>query len=944
MAALNVTSTTTGILLSDTTSNPVSIAAGIYVGSTSYAIGSATPFYWTIVNSGTLQSGGTSSLSDGLILETGSADTTTAIGQVTNTQTGTIAGYEAGVAILGAGTVVNQGTITASATAGGALYYNSTTASYISLSGGVLVDDGSVSNAASAVISGYYAGVAVGDGGSVVNAGTIEGTSTANGFGIVLAQGGVVTNAPGGTISAGVDAVLSFAGPLSVYNQGLITAGYGGVGVGAGGTITNAGSGVITGQSWGIKFFGPGASDVSNAAGGTITGGRFGLDAASTTPMTVVNSGIVTGSTVAGVYLFGGGSISNAANATITGGRYGLYTQGDTTLTNAGTISGVAAVGVVIIAAGSISNAGSGVITGGADAIFTGGTTYSVITNDGLLIGTSGVGVFLISGGTVTNDSTATILGHSYGVRFNNDAGTVYNTGTITSTSGTAGGGVLLDAGGYVSNQQGGTIAGQYFGVVVRADPATVVNAGSILSHQTFYGAAVQLADGGSVTNSQGGYIRAQWIGVQIGTTKSVSVAGTVVNQGTIFATDGTNGAAIWITGPAEITNAASGTITGGPFGIVAYNQITVVNQGSIGGSEYGLDAIGAGYADRVIATPGATFSGIFSGGNTLGSAIYSTLELASGSSAGSIANVGSFVDFGQIALDAGAGWSLGGTIAAGETVTFGGPQASLTLLSPTAAFGTMSGFATTDTIILSGITATSGLSFSGDTLVVSESSGPNIDLLFDAPVNVTFSVTGGSTDITVACFAQGTRVETATGAVAVEALRPGTQVRSVFGGNREVVWIGHRHIDCTKHPRPRTVWPIQIEADAFGPGLPLAALRVSPDHAIYVNQVLIPARHLVNGTTIRQVPVDEVTYYHVELPRHDVLLAEGLPAESYLDIGDRSNFSGSMPVGLFPDFSTPAANLAAVWETEGCAPLVIHGAELEAARRMVNARAVTAA
>jgi hypothetical protein len=42
-----------------------------------------------------------------------------------------------------------------------------------------------------------------------------------------------------------------------------------------------------------------------------------------------------------------------------------------------------------------------------------------------------------------------------------------------------------------------------------------------------------------------------------------------------------------------------------------------------------------------------------------------------------------------------------------------------------------------------------------------------------------------------------------------------------------------------------------------------------------------------------------------VELPRHDVLFAEDLPVESYLDIGDRSNFSGSMPVGLFPDFST---------------------------------------
>ena len=114
----------------------------------------------------------------------------------------------------------------------------------------------------------------------------------------------------------------------------------------------------------------------------------------------------------------------------------------------------------------------------------------------------------------------------------------------------------------------------------------------------------------------------------------------------------------------------ASGIIAGGPFAIVAYNQVTVVNAGSIGGTLYGLDAIGTGFADRVVADPGARFSGTFSGGNTIGSAVYSTLELASGSSAGTIANAGTFVDFGQIALDAGARWTLGGTIAGGEVVS----------------------------------------------------------------------------------------------------------------------------------------------------------------------------------------------------------------------------------------------------------------------------------
>jgi hypothetical protein len=73
------------------------------------------------------------------------------------------------------------------------------------------------------------------------------------------------------------------------------------------------------------------------------------------------------------------------------------------------------------------------------------------------------------------------------------------------------------------------------------------------------------------------------------------------------------------------------------------------------------------------------------------------------------------------------------------------------------------------------------------------------------------------------------------------------------------------------------------------------------------------------------------VTYYHVELPRHDVILAEGLPAESYLDIDDRSNFdNGGAVVRMHPDFATRA------WEAEGCAEMVVTGAVLEAVRAMV--------
>jgi hypothetical protein len=118
---------------------------------------------------------------------------------------------------------------------------------------------------------------------------------------------------------------------------------------------------------------------------------------------------------------------------------------------------------------------------------------------------------------------------------------------------------------------------------------------------------------------------------------------------------------------------------------------------------------------------------------------------------------------------------------------------------------------------------------------------------------------------------------------------------------------------------------------------MPCRDLLLSPDHAVYVDGLLIPIRHLMNGTTIAQEEADEVTYWHVELHQHDVILAEGLPCESYLDTGNRGAFAcGGPAMQLHPDFSSFK------WEAEGCAPLIVTGPELEAARQPVNAFAET--
>lgn len=133
-------------------------------------------------------------------------------------------------------------------------------------------------------------------------------------------------------------------------------------------------------------------------------------------------------------------------------------------------------------------------------------------------------------------------------------------------------------------------------------------------------------------------------------------------------------------------------------------------------------------------------------------------------------------------------------------------------------------------------------------------------------------------------------------------------------------------------HPDPRRVWPVRIRAGAFGRGQPRRILYLSPDHAVFVDGTLIPIKYLIDDEAIRQVRPRHVTYYHVELPQHDVLLAEGLPAESYLASDDRSDFAnGGGTTKLFPDFSVRE------WEAFGCAPLAITGPIVEAARRRVG-------
>ncbi len=301
----------------------------------------------------------------------------------------------------------------------------------------------------------------------------------------------------------------------------------------------------------------------------------------------------------------------------------------------------------------------------------------------------------------------------------------------------------------------------------------------------------------------------------------------------------------------------------------------------------------------------------------------------------------------GTLALGGAGVVEIAGSVPANIDVAFldgAGDRLVLGGVSPgaTADFaGTIEGFVVGDTIDLSAVSYAGGQSStinSGGTLTLTEGA-QTYSLRFDPSLAgktvLAAADSGSGTELTVACFASGARIMTARGEVAVEDLREGDLVATAEG-TAPIVWLGHRRLDCRRHPRPWDVQPVRIAAGAFAPFVPRRDLVLSPDHAIFVDGALIPVRYLINGATITQEDVATVTYWHVELPEHGVLLAEGLPCESFLDTGNRTAFAnGGTVAQIAPDFAPE------VWAVQGCAPLVTKGEALLAARGRLYDRAL---
>ena len=167
---------------------------------------------------------------------------------------------------------------------------------------------------------------------------------------------------------------------------------------------------------------------------------------------------------------------------------------------------------------------------------------------------------------------------------------------------------------------------------------------------------------------------------------------------------------------------------------------------------------------------------------------------------------------------------------------------------------------------------------------------------VIDGPVPSANEIIGSiEIDPAATCFCTGTLIATPGGEVAVESLRVGDFVLTGGGAAEPIRWIGRRSYAGAFIAGRHLMLPVCFHAGSLGRGMPHTDLWVSPGHAILVDGCLIPAWRLLNGTSVTQAEaVDSVTYFHVELERHAVLLANGAAVESFLDDGCRAQFNNA--------------------------------------------------
>ena len=862
---------------------------------------------------GTFLSNGTTAIFGGIGVGQTAGATGTILVSGANSGISLLAGMSVGQGGQGLLSILNGGTIVENI--GGISVGTSLTGS----SSGTIVVGGSGAAAALnlAAASGTIAAAGGLTIGSVSN-GTVtvadNGSINVNGTGFVTVgsgTGSIGTLVVGGTTAAAALRIATTG--LTVGNQGTGVAS-----VNTLGTIALTGtSGIVIGQSAG----GAGTMTVANGTvteSATASGLFVGVTSGAVGTLSISNAGTVS---LAGGGLFAGSNSGGSGTVAISGAGALLTTSG-----TAGVSVGSSGAGVLTIGSGGSLGVGTGGTVAGSGGLFigsfagaigsvsvAGGTLSASTGGSGINVGAGGAGTLAVSAGGTVADAGALTIGSS-----SSGAGLVtLNSGTISAsaiTVGSFGSGTVTVSTGVIG------IAGGLFAGSNSGSSGTISVTGSA--------SALTVGNGMQIGNIGVGTLSVQ--NTAVATTNTLSLGGSFFSpQSTLSsrASIGTGGhlavtgaMAIWAGSTVFIDGASGSGIDIGTSGTFVSGAINVENGHSIVGS-------------------GLIAAAVVNNGLILGSSLTAPAVFQ----AGTLEIQGSITGTGILQMGANSLMRLDTLPAVTQTIQFG-TGSELILAAPGASLpNAITGLSAGDKIEFNfgtGVNISSAAFNGAGTVTVNTTAGSYqlTNVSFAAGSAQTFSIATDSASglgfIQVQCFAAGTRIATDRGPVAVEHLALNDRIALAEGGFAPAVWIGRRTVDCARHPRPESVWPVRVRAGAFGLGAPDRDLFLSPDHAVFVDGVLVPVRLLIDGGSIAQIRRRTVEYFHVELPEHAVILAEGLTVESYLDTGDKADFEGGAVSRLFPAFG--AASTAALWETMGAAPLVQQGAALERAQAAV--------
>jgi hypothetical protein len=854
-------------------------------------------------------------------------------GSVSNTGTITggfgLAKSGEGIFIGGVGTIDNSGSIQ-----GGGNPFGGNGGFGVYLDGGTLINSGTISGGPNpspvpAVELGSLAATVVIDPGAVFNGG-VSANATVNDV-IELA----------GTTAATLTGIgSSFTGFSTFdFDRGATWSIEGSVDALAGGQTIN---GFVMGDTIVLDGFAANSETFSQGSELSLSDGNTVFDLDLTGDFTngrfqIANNGSNTTLTIAPLLIVHvDGTITqqitpgdNVYAETLTVGATGIITPlaggGDgvhaaltgISLTNLGSIVGGAAVtdiagspGVYFPAAGTLDNGGylrgglggegSSGAQGGAGALFTLG---GAATNSGTIHGGSGgagdlaaggaggIGVYLAIG-SLTNS----------GLIDGGDGGQAYRTGNVGGT------GVVLVSDAALTNT--GSVTGGAGGISTNTVEGAVYGGGGAGGVGVQAQAGATLINAGHIAGGTGGASYIQSYNPGYGDGKGG--AGVTLESGAMLTNTGT------IAGGAGGT----GNVQGGAGGIgVSIDGGTLITAGRIAGG-HGAGSGAAGDAvsfgnlgGTLVIDAGAAFVGNVAGDG----AGNSHLDLASGAGIGTLSGLGGkYSGFQTVTIDSGATWDVTGSISGFDGVA-------------------ISGFDNNDRLDLTDVAFNAGdttaFNDGTDILTIRNSAGAIIDSLqmagtFTANAfHLTSDGASGSyvTEDDPACFVRGTMILTPSGEVAVETLAIGDLIATLDGSAHPIVWIGKgRSLVTPKNPGAR---PVIIRRNALADGVPSRDLYLTKAHSLYLDGVLIPVEFLLNGHSVLWDDHSRVVeYYHLELPAHGVIIANGAPSESFKDEGNRDAFMN-------------ADRPAGIPHSDWFAPVTIHGPTVDTVWRRLFER-----